>query len=81
VNHEDSIVGLRVATALLAAPVTARPINQLRTVVFPAIFEGTEGDFFMALTDSQQQEILAAARQIVHDATSRMLHALEPDTV
>jgi hypothetical protein len=41
-----------------------RRINQLRTVVFPAIFEGTEGDFFMALTDSQQQEILAAARQI-----------------
>ena len=41
-----------------------RRINQLRTVVFPAIFEGTEGDFFMALTDSQQQEILAAARQV-----------------
>jgi hypothetical protein len=41
-----------------------RRINQLRTVVFPAIFEGTEEDFFMALTDSQQQEIVAAARQI-----------------
>jgi hypothetical protein len=41
-----------------------RRINQLRTIVFPAIFEGTERDFFMALTDSQQQEILAAARQI-----------------